>query len=91
MNRLTDVQKRLIVLGIGLLLILFGAVQAVFKLDFFIKHKKIFDEITFVLMLVAAVLLFAKKKPKPESQEADKAVESSETTETAGAQDRDSK
>lgn len=65
MNRLTDVQKRMIVLGIGLLMVLFGVVQAVFKLDIFIKYRRVIDEVSFVLMMIAAVLLFSKNKPKP--------------------------
>ena len=68
MNRLTDFQKRMIVLGIAAFLILLGVAQALIKTDFFTKHKQLMDEGTFILMLIAAVLLFSKKKPKPEAQ-----------------------
>ena len=68
MNKLTDKQKRLIVLGIGLLMILSGVAQGVFKWDFFVKYKRIIDEASFILMMIAAVLLFSKSKPKPEPE-----------------------
>jgi hypothetical protein len=68
MNKLTDVQKRLIVLGIGVLIILAGLVQAIFKLDIFVKYKKVIDEGTFVLMIIAFALLFSKSKPKPAAE-----------------------
>lgn len=66
MNRLTDFQKRMIVLGIAAFMILLGVAQALIKTDFFTKHKQLIDEGTFILMLIAAVLLFSKSKPKPE-------------------------
>lgn len=66
MNRLTDFQKRMIVIGIAAFMILLGVAQALIKTDFFTKHKHLIDEVTFVLMLIAAVLLFSKNKPKPE-------------------------
>ena len=66
MNRLTDFQKRMIVIGIAAFMILLGVAQALIKTDFFTKHKQLIDEVTFVLMLFAAVLLFSKNKPKPE-------------------------
>ena len=69
MNKLTDSQKRWIVLGIGLLMVLLGVVQAVFKIDFFTKYRKLIDEGSFILMMIAAVLLFSiKRKPKQESE-----------------------
>ncbi len=83
MNRLTDLQKRLIVLGIGLLLILLGAVQAVFKLDIFVKYKRIIDDATFILMVFAAVLFFSKRKPRQET-------ETEKTGETTGGKTEDS-
>ncbi len=66
MNRLTDFQKRMIVIGIAAFMILLGVAQALIKTDFFTQHKRLIDEVTFVLMLIAAVLLFSKNKPKPE-------------------------
>jgi uncharacterized membrane protein YfcA len=68
MNKLTDFQKRMIVVGIGVLMILLGAVQAIWKPALLINNKKVIDEVTFILMLLAAVLLFSKKKPKPEPE-----------------------
>ncbi|HBF39828.1 MAG TPA: hypothetical protein DDW50_21265 [Firmicutes bacterium] len=68
MNRLTDFQKRMIVLGIAAFMILLGVAQALIKTDFFTKHKQLMDEGTFILMLIAAVLLFSKKKSKPDTQ-----------------------
>ena len=37
MNKLTDIQKRLIVLGIGVLIILIGVVQGLFKPAFLLN------------------------------------------------------
>ncbi|HBE80183.1 MAG TPA: hypothetical protein DDW65_20730 [Firmicutes bacterium] len=73
MNKLTDFQRRMIVLGIGALMILLGVVQAIWKPALLINNKKVIDEVTFILMLLAAVLLFSKKKPKaePEKKEAE--------------------
>jgi hypothetical protein len=80
MNRLTDFQKRMIVLGIAAFMILLGVAQAFIKTDFFTKHKQLIDEGTFILMLLAAVLLFSKKKPKPEdSKPADNEKPAGET------------
>lgn len=90
MNRLTDLQKRLIVLGIGLLLILFGAVQGIFKLDIFVKHKRIVDDVTLILMMLAAILLFSKRKPQPEPESPKEAIASEKTEATTGVQTKES-
>lgn len=89
MNRLTDFQKRMIVIGIAAFMILLGVAQALIKTDFFTQHKRLIDEVTFVLMLIAAVLLFSKNKPKPEEPkpadgenqpvDAEKALEQTQT------------
>lgn len=68
MNKLTDFQRRMIVLGVGLLIILFGTIQAIFKFDIFIKHKRIVDDSIFILMMLAAVVLFGKRRPQPEPE-----------------------
>ncbi len=60
--------KQLIVLGIGLLIMLFGLAQVVFKFE---VDRKITDEVTFVLMIIAAFLLFSK----PKNTEKDKITE----------------
>lgn len=51
--------RQLIVLGIGIVIIIFGLIQALFKLEI---SSKITDEVTFVLMVIAAALLFTKDK-----------------------------
>jgi glucan phosphoethanolaminetransferase (alkaline phosphatase superfamily) len=76
MNKLTDNQKRLIALGVGILMVLLGVVQAIFKPPFLINNRKIVDEGTFILMMVAAMLLFSiKRKPKPVPEEQKKIEE----------------
>jgi hypothetical protein len=91
MNKLTDKQKRLIVLGIGLLIILLGVVQAIFKSDIFVRYKRIFDEATFILMMIAAVLLFSKSKPKPEPESSKETGEPEQIAENADEQAKESK
>jgi hypothetical protein len=71
MDKLTDFQKRMIVLGVGFFIVLLGLVQAIFKPQILITYKKIIDEGTFILMMLAAMLLFSikrKRKPEPENQ-----------------------
>lgn len=71
MNKLTDFQKRMIVLGVGVFIVLIGLVQAIFKPQILITYRKIVDEGTFILMMVAAMLLFSikrKRQPEPEDQ-----------------------
>jgi hypothetical protein len=91
MNKLTDKQKRLIVLGIGLLMVLSGVVQGVFKWDFFVKYRRIVDEVSFVLMMIAAVLLFSKSKPKPEPEPSKEAAGSEQIAENTDEQTNESK
>jgi low affinity Fe/Cu permease len=73
MNKLTDFQKRMFVLGVGLLMVLIGVGQALFKIEFLIKNQMIINEGTTILMLIAAVLLFSiKRKPKQEPTDQNK-------------------
>ena len=55
--------RQLIVLAIGIIIIIFGLLQAVLKLEI---DRKITDEVTFVLMIIAVALLFTKDKKKSE-------------------------
>ena len=64
--KLTRTQKRLIILGIGLLFIVFGALQAIFK---FKVNKGMTDQISFWLMVGAVMLLFSKDQPEPAKPE----------------------
>lgn len=79
MNKLTDFQRRMIVLGVGLLIILFGTIQAIFKFDIFIKHKRIVDDSIFILMMLAAVVLFGKRRPQPEPEAPSETMEQGKT------------
>lgn len=69
---LTDFQRRMIVLGIGLVLILFGVAQGLFKFDI---NFKIADQATYILMLVAFMLLFSGRKKKKTGEEEKKPEE----------------
>lgn len=89
MNKLTAFQKRMIVLGIGFLIILFGALQATFKFDIFIKYKRIVDDVIFILMVFAAMLLFSNRKTRPEPEAPKEAVEPEKKEETTGGQTKD--
>ncbi|NLW48409.1 MAG: hypothetical protein GXY86_13890 [Firmicutes bacterium] len=89
MNRLTDFQRRMIVLGIGLLIILFGTIQAIFKFDIFIKHKRIVDDVTFILMVFGAVVLYSNRKSRPEPEAPNEAVEPENKEESTDGQTKD--
>jgi intracellular septation protein A len=89
MNKLTAFQKRMIVVGIGLLIILFGALQATFKLDIFIKYKRVVDDVIFILMVFAAMLLFSNRKTRSEPEAPNEAVEPEKKEETTGGQTKD--
>lgn len=91
MNKLTDFQRRMIVLGVALILILFGAVQAIFKFQIFIKYKRIVDDGAFILMMLAAAVLFSKRKSQPESQGPKEASAPERTAETNCGKTEDSK
>lgn len=84
MGKLTAFQKRMIVVGIGLLIILFGALQATFKFDIFIKYKRVVDDIIFILMVLAAMLLFSNRKTRPESEAPKEAISPEKKEETTG-------
>lgn len=60
-------QRQLIVLVIGLVIIVFGLLQIIFKFDI---NRKIVDDVTTVLFIGAAALLFTgrKKKDAPEPE-----------------------
>jgi hypothetical protein len=76
MNKLSDNQKRMIVVGVGLVMILFGLMQAIFKFEFVNKYKSFVDDFFFVLMIFAAMLLFSIwRKPKQEQEEPKKIEE----------------
>ena len=73
MNKLTDFQKRMFVLGVGVLMVLIGMIQAIFKPPFLITYRKMINEVTFILMMVAAMLLFSiKRKPASEPEDQNK-------------------
>lgn len=91
MNKLTDFQRRMIVLGVAILLILFGTVQAIFKFEIFVKYKRIVDDATFILMMLAAVVLFGKRKPQPEPEGSKEASAPERTGETNCGKTEDSK
>jgi len=53
--------KNWIVIGIGLVFILFGLVQVVFKLDI---SKNVSDRISFVLMMIALIVFMSNRNRK---------------------------
>ncbi len=61
--RLERKHRRLIVLGLGVIMIIFGLLQAIVKFEI---DNKIIDEVAFVFMIIAAALLFARDKKKDE-------------------------
>ena len=92
MDKLTDSQKRMFVLGVGLLMVFIGVVQAVFKPPILIKYHKIIDEGTFILMMVAAMLLFSiKRKRKQEPEEQNEIAEQAKSEEVKADQPEDQK
>ncbi|MCG8400672.1 MAG: hypothetical protein MJA84_03655 [Firmicutes bacterium] len=56
----------IIVLAIGLLFIGFGIAQALFKFE---VDKKVIDQVSFILMLAAAFLIFSGRKKKNRQEE----------------------
>lgn len=60
--KLTDLQRRWIVIGIASSFVIFGLVQVTFRFKFFNTHKMQVDQITFWLMIIAAILLFGGRK-----------------------------
>lgn len=56
---LTDKQKRIIVLGIGIFFLVMGLIQAILKVEF---NENIMQNVQFVLMLVALYLILSTKK-----------------------------
>lgn len=63
--KLTDKQRRLIVLGIGLIIIILGLAQAALKINI---DSKTMNNVTFVLMIVAVALLFSGRKNKKDAE-----------------------
>lgn len=61
--RLERKHRQLIVLGLGVIMIIFGLLQAIVKFEI---DNKIIDEVAFVFMIIAAALLFARDKKKGE-------------------------
>lgn len=57
--KLDEKKRRMIVIGIAVILILMGAIEGLFKIKL---DRKIVDEISFVLMMVAAWLLLSGRK-----------------------------
>lgn len=53
--------RQLIVLGIAVVIIALGLVQALFKIEL---DRKTTEQVTFVLMIIAAALIFTKDKKK---------------------------
>lgn len=70
MNKLTDAQKRMIVIGIGLLMVLFGLMQVIFKFEIVDKYKPMIDNFFVILLFFAAILLFSNRR-KPEQKKED--------------------
>ena len=64
--KLTRKQKRFVALGIGVLFVLYGALGAFFKFQF---NKTVVDQVSFILMMIAAVLLLGKDQPEPAKSE----------------------
>jgi hypothetical protein len=65
-------KRQLIALAIAVLFIIFGLVQAVTGLQI---NKKVMDEVSFVLLMGAAVILFGGRKKKVNESDATKQVE----------------
>ena len=75
MNKLTDFQRRMIVVGVGLLMILFGLMQVIFKFEIVNKYKPLIDNFFFILMLFAAILLFSNRRKPTQEQEGTERIE----------------
>ncbi len=73
--------RQLIVLGIGVVIIIFGLLQALLK---FKVDQKITDEVTFVLMIIAAALLFTKDKKKSDDNPIDGTEKGNAMTDSGG-------
>lgn len=91
MNKLTDSQKRIIIVGIAIALIIFGAVQGIFKFKIIDQYKAVIDQVTFVLMLGAAFLFFnIKRGNQKEEEEASKESEPMDEVEkTEGVKEKE--
>lgn len=57
--QLDNFKRRMIVIGIGLVFILFGAAQGIFK---FKMNPEVVNEGSFILMMIAAWLLFSNRR-----------------------------
>lgn len=57
--KLDDKKRRLIVIGIALLMIISGLIQGIFKLKI---DPRITNEVSFILMMAAAFFLFSGRK-----------------------------
>lgn len=76
---LTDLQRRLIVIGIAIIFILMGVAQAVFKFD---SNHWLIKDLSLILMAGAAmILLGGRKKEEPRTPAEDQV--NPELTETA--------
>lgn len=56
MFHLDDFKRRMIVMGIAIVLILMGAVQGIFKIK---MNQEVLNQVSFVLMMIAAAVLFS--------------------------------
>jgi hypothetical protein len=70
--KLTDSQRRYIVMGIACLLIISGLIQGIFKIK---VNKAVTDEISLVLMIIAAGVLFGGRKFGRAKEEEKPAIE----------------
>ncbi|MGI6776980.1 MAG: hypothetical protein ACOX7R_02810 [Acetivibrionales bacterium] len=66
--KLTRKQRTIIVLAIAVAFILFGLAQAIWKFEI---ERKIVDQVSFVLMIIAAFLIFSGRKRKSQDQDDD--------------------
>ena len=79
-------RNQIIVLGIAFLFIFYGLAQAVFKFEL---NKKITDEISFVLLIGAFILIFSgRKKNTSQTTTDDKGEEKTENRIEGGAVDK---
>jgi|AGTN01.2.fsa_nt_gi hypothetical protein len=85
--RLERKHRQRIVLGMGAIILLFGLLQAILKFDI---DSKVIDEVAFILMIIAAALLFIGDKKKSEDNTIAGAVKGNDRIETEKDKDGES-
>jgi hypothetical protein len=89
MMKLERKHKNLIIIGIGLIFILFGLLQVVFKFE---VSKNISDRVSFILMMIALVVFMSNRNRKSDTEDDDgENIENTEDIENIESDDSDSR